>query len=256
MSNIVILNPFPIAAVGIQGLVGTGGANLLTPDPKEVWDAGAVGNSQIDFDLGEARDVDTFFLGFTNATVAATVQLQTKTSLASDVGSGDLTSVKPLRASDSKGPRHHGFYRLAAPVNSRFFRIAVAQTGTVPLQAGVLMAGVAFQPTHNQEWGAGRQVIDTGTKEPLLGGGFGIGEGARKARYRFMLGDLLPDEVDELYALALDRGETRPALVVEDPDQTSGLNEAIHYGLFHSLQAYERANPQQTRWGYSIEQWV
>ena len=124
------------------------------------------------------------------------------------------------------------------------------------MSIGVLLVGLAFQPAHNQEWGAGRQPIDTGVKDPLLGGGFGILEGARKARYRWTLGDLTEAEADALYGLALDQGETSPLLVVEDPDATMGLNERLHYGLFDGFEAYERANPSQTRWGLSVTQWV
>lgn len=114
----------------------------------------------------------------------------------------------------------------------------------------------AFVPTFNKEWGAGRRPIDTGVATSLPSGGFAAVPGARKMAYNWSFGDLTDAEVDALCELALDVGETNPVLVVEDPAMTTGQRSRLHYGLFQGLKAYERRNPKQTRWDWTIEEWI
>jgi hypothetical protein len=252
MANILIMRPLPFTVVGVSH--GTGGINLTTQDPKEVWSGNAGADNQITIDLGTNLLFDTIMLGF--ATVTATGGAPTWRAQSGFGGTGDLswTAHTPIISAGAIGPRYHALLRRPAPVDHRFIRIDVYSPTTPTV--GIIAVGLPFQPTYNQEWGGGRQIIDTGAKERLLGGGFGIGDGARKAGYRWTLGDLSDAETHTLYGLALSRGDTQPLVVVEDPDQTAGLNERIHYGLFDKLEAYERRNPSQTRWSLSIEQWV
>lgn len=258
MANMIVMLPHRPNAVSAAG-GGTGAANLLTPDPKEVYsDGGGGGARSIDLDLGSVRPVDVLFLGFLGGSDGTTF-----TSISATGGATSYTETtlnvpqtQPAQSSSPAPLRRHWFVLLPAPVSVRYIRVTV-QTPTVATHtAGILAVGEAFRPIHNREWGGGRQIIDTGVKEPLFGGGFGIAKGAVKSRYRWTLGDLLSSEVERLYDLALNAGETRPVLVVEDPDPTSGLNERIHYGLFESLQAFERLNPEQTRWSFSLTEWV
>lgn len=247
----LIVAPYPI--VQLAAASGTGGDNLLTPSPREVWNCGVVGTPGIDIDLGEVREVDSFFFGFTNAHPDATLQVVRLTEFGGAVD-GTVVDHRPLRAADSLGPRHHGFAR-AAPVSGRYFRFIVGQAGTEPMTAGVLMVGKAFAAPY--DFGGGRQPIDTGTKEPLEDGGFGIGEGVVKAGLRWTFGDLAPADRRALWALTYGRGETRPLVVVEElGEDGAGLGEEIHYGLFDRFQAYERVAPGQTRWSLSMTEWA
>jgi hypothetical protein len=257
MSNMLLLKPLSPSTVAAS--TGTGVANLLTPDPKEVWASVAGGSaSNLDFDMGAgAPTIDSVYIGFVAG--AATAPTFTWTSgAASYTTTTNLTAVSAFAPSSSAAPpRRHCFRRLAAPlVGHRYHRIAftpgVAGTTTI----GIVVFGLALQTAYNREWGGGRSIIDTGAKERLLGGGFGIGEGARKAAFRWTWGDLSDAETDAIYDLGLDRGEGRPVIVVEDPDLTTGLNERIHYGLFDRWEPYERQNPNLTRWSLSVEQWV
>ena len=63
------------------------------------------------------------------------------------------------------------------------------------------------------------------------------------------------DEIDALYEIQLQCGQTRPVLVVEDPDRTAGQIHRIHYGRFAALKNYKRRNPAQTQWELEIEDW-
>lgn len=255
MSNMVIVKPLtPTAAVTAS--TGTGGANVATSDPKEVW-ASTAGGAAVEFifDFGANVSINSLFIGYVGG--AATAPTLTWTSgTAGGYAFTNLNGVAALAPSAHASPlRRHCFRQVALIAHrhhSVVFTPGVAGTTTI----GIVCFGLAFQPIHNQEWGGGRQVIDTGTKERLRGGGFGFDEGVRKASYQWTFGDLLDAEVEQLYELALDRGEGRPALVVEDPDQTSGLNERLHYGTFERFERYGRENPQQTRWGLTVEQWV
>ncbi|SES01457.1 hypothetical protein [Sphingobium sp. YR768] len=250
MSGVLIIKPLPIAAT--PTVTGTGAANLLTVDPNEAWIAPSAASLTIDIDMGAAVTVDSFYLGYTNADAAATWAIQRGITLG-----GGLVTIKPsgaMRASDSDGPRHHCFARLAAPATSRFFRLILSQAGGQPLYAGALILGVAFEK--HREFGEGRTPIDTGTRQDLPGGGFGIGEGVVKAQFAFTFADLTIAERNALWSIKKDRGLSRPVLLVEDADLATGMNDAIHYGVFERFQAYERVNPAYTRWAGSVIEWV
>lgn len=247
MSTMIVVAPLRISAVAVPAS-WTGGNNLLTPDPKEVTATlSGPGVGFIDIDMGAPVTVDTLFLG--GMTSGSFLQ---SFSQATGMGTGVVNIVAP------GGPTNaapHGFVRLAQPVTSRYFQIG-AGTPVAALTLGVIVLGLAFQPTHNREWGGGRLLVDTGNKERLLGGGFGIGEGVRKAAYQWTFGDLSDAEVEALWNLAMSRGETSTIVVVEDPAETAGLGNRIHYGLFDRFEAFGRQNPSQTRWSLSMEEWV
>lgn len=256
MSNLLILSPATIAAIATSR--GTGDQNLLTPDPKEVWADNAVTTAaNIDIDLGSVQTIDTVFLG--HVTPPAAGATWTITGGAASYTTSVLKASSALRAVDAANQApllSHGLWTGAA-ANIRYLRLAVIQpTGSPTLTAGIVMAGQTFRPTLNHEWGSGRAVVDTGSKTPLPSGGFATVEQARKTSWAWTLGDLSMAEVDALHAIALDRGETRQVLVVEDPDATTGQLRRIHYGLFGKLRQYERRNKAQTKWEFDIEEWV
>ena len=256
MGNILILSPSPVSAVAASR--GTGAANLLKDDPKEVWADSAVSTAaNIDVDLGSVTSIDTVFLGY--VTPPAAGASWTITGGAAGYTDTVVKAGGALRAIDSTGQSpalSHAFWHGAA-VNVRYLRLAVTQpAGSAALTAGVVMAGAAFVPVWNNEWGGGRRVIDSSAVTGLPSGGFAIVDGARKGSYTWTLGDLTEAEVDTLYAMQLDRGASKPLLVVEDPGATTGQRNRIHYGLLTSLQQFERRNAKQTKWAFSLEEWV
>lgn len=254
MKNLLILQPTPIVAISTSR--GSGAANLLTPDPREVWVDSATGTATIDLDFGTPRVIDTVFLGHIlppQATATWTI-----TGGLSGPTSTTLAASSSLRVPDVNGRApalSHAFWK-GIPANVRYLRLSVTQpAGSPPLSAGIVMAGRALVPTWNHEWGSGRRPIDTGSTTALPDGGFAVVEGVRKASWFWTLGDLTNDELDALWETALDRGESRPILVVEDPDRTAGLRRRLHYGLFRQFREYERSTPGRTRWELRIEDW-
>ncbi len=256
MANILILSPLTVSAIAVSR--GAGAANLLTFDPKEVWTDAAVSTAaNLDLDLGAVSSVDTIAL----AAIYGAVAGASWTISGGTVGYTDavIKAASALRAIDATGQSpsiSHALWTGAA-VNLRYIRIAVTQpAGNPVLSIGRALAGAAFVPQYNKEWGAGRGVIDTGTATRLPSGGFAVVDGARAGSYAWTLGDLSEAEYEALYALQLEAGTTRPVLVVEDPAATTAQRNRIHYGLLTGLRKFERRNPKQTRWELSMEEWI
>lgn len=261
MARMLLLKPLPIMSAAAT--FGTGAANLLTPNPKEVYfKAGFTGEQRpaVTVDLGEVRRFDSIFLGFLNNwntdfntwSISAGVAGPLETVLLSEPA-----GTPALTPSRSAAPHYrHAFHRTAAPVLARYLQITIFPSTNAETMVGILAVGLAFETTWNREWGGGRRIIDTGTVEALPDGGFATSEGAVKGGFRWTWGDLDDAEVDAIYDIGLDRGERRPVIVVEDPDRTAGLNERLHYGLFERFEPYERIAPRRTRWSLGVQQWV
>ena len=254
MSTMLMVKPLTPAAVAAS--TGTGGANLVTFDPKEVWASTAAGGAaNLDFDFGANVSIDSLFIGYMGNVVAPIMTWSSGTAAYTTTVNQNAVSALAPTAS-SAPPRRHGFWRLGAPVVHRYHRVAFSPVAAQQATIGIIIFGLAFQPTWNREWGGGRQIIDTSTVTPLRGGGYGIDEGAVKASFSWTFGDLTDAEVEAIYDIGLDRGQKRPLLVVEDPAATSGQNERLHYGVFDRFEKYERANPNLNRWSLSVMQWV
>jgi hypothetical protein len=243
----IILKPEPITAIS------AGAENLLTPSPKEIFVCSGAPADAVDIDLGGAKDIDTIFLGFTNAsaTANATIELYKGTGF----GSGyTFVQQQALASPDALGAPH-ALMQLVAAVNSRYFRITLVK-GTGPtLQAGILMLGKRFQSPH--ERGGGRQLIDTGTKELLPDGGVGGEDGVILSALKWRFPGLSDAMRRQLWAIAYGRGERKPILVVEEADtEAASANERIHYGTFDRFESYERRDPNDTSWALSMTEWL
>lgn len=257
MSNILILPRSSVAAItATRG--GASSGNLLTYSPKEVWVDTAVGTAvNISIDFGEVRSIDTVFLGFVNpAPAGATWRIQGGVAGYTEL---TLRTTIALRAVDSatRMPAMSHALWTGASASVRYLRLVLTQPAdAAPMTAGIVMAGAAWRPTFNMEFGSGRRVIDTGTIAALQDGGFASVEGVRKRTFNWTLGDLTVAEVDALEELVMDHGETIPLLVVEDPDASVGQRGRIHYGVFSGLQSYGREDPTKTKWEFTFEEWL
>lgn len=245
MYELNIVAPWPVVA--ITGTVAMP-SNLLTPNPKEAAVATADGQS-FRLDLGTPRQVDSVFVGYTSASDGAT--------LAGGYGQAAIDSATPaIPVAGTKrrfAPSRHFLLRTPAPFVARYIEIGGIPNG---MTIGVAMAGLAFVPTWGQEYGSGRPITDTGSADRLFGGGFGVNDGVRASGYQFTLGDLTDDDRDELFDIVMELGGSRSGLIVEDPAQTPGLNERIHWGIMPTPEPYERFAAGATRWGLRINDWA
>jgi hypothetical protein len=267
MSSLLILRPAAVAAISSSR--GSNVGRLLGGDPREVWRDNAVGTTTtLSLDLGTVQPVDTLFLGYTNAGDGAIL------SVLSGVDAPDETGwsggVMPAPYTIPEDPRHGfvwrsrlvdhpqaGRIRVPDPIQARYITARVRQpVGNDPLYAGALAVGAAFQPVFGREYGGGRTPVETGSRERLASGSFGVSPGNVKGSWDWTMGDLTADEVDALWRMAKRLGETRSVLVVEDPDVTPGLAERLHWGMFDKLQPYSRLDPALTRWSFRIEDWA
>lgn len=249
--RLVMMRPVPPASLSVvQNFANS--ANALTPDPKEVATIAAATTGIVDLDFGAVRSFDTMFAGYLSSNIGAvTLQYGLATAFES-------TAVFGLgaQASELVVPDYHRPFVAAAPFNARYLRFSFTVPAGAPGTVGVLAGGLSVQPFWGHEFGSGRPIEDTGIVERLFSGGFGIYDGVRVGGYQWSFGDLSDAELAKLYALARDRGQTRSILVIEDPDQTDGLNERTHWSLFDRLEAYERQVPGASRYAFKVRDWA
>ncbi|MCP9222735.1 hypothetical protein MKP08_08255 [Erythrobacter sp. LQ02-29] len=250
MRGLTILCPLPFASVTVSD--GTGAAYLSTPDPKEVWRAGALRAGSIEVDLGATIPIDTAMLGFTNAAATATwaVTVISADRQTNTVIHGPAT----MRVPGAAGARFHALALAQQPVEGRFVRFTFTQAQGAPaLEIGLALVGLRAE--HAYEWRSGRRPIDLGERVDLAGGGFGFGSGAIKGSYRFTAADLSDAEVEDLWNTIMEVGVRRPVLLVEGGDNAVSHNR-IHYGVFERFEPYERADAADTRWALTLQDWI
>lgn len=248
MAGMLIIKPITIA----PGDVVTGGsapANLVTASPRETWVA--PGNYvEVDIDLGLVQEFDSIYLGNTNAEVGGVWASSQISAIGGSLGTSIFTTT-PTRLTGSIRSRHSSFVRTPAPVTCRYLRLAIQQV-SVPIEVGNLVIGKAFEAPYS--YGSGRAPVDTSRVVALPDGGFGIDRGVVKSSLSWRFVDLDNDQLDALWALAENRGESAPLVVVEGPDYPPKAT-SVHYGLFRRFEAFEREDPAATKWALTLEEW-
>jgi len=253
MAIISIHRPYPPVSIP----TATPNRRFLSPDPKEATAATVISSTQygVDVDLGADKPITSVFAGYTNLPAGWTAQITVRT--AGNVTTDIETFVARSRVS---GLVHVYAGLRSGAVTARYVFVRFnrpSNLADVAITVGTVAVGAqTLRPAWGQEWGAGRSIFDTGTADRLFGGGFGIDEGARVPGYSWTLGDLQPAEIDALYDLILQVGQTRSILVIEDDDNTAGLYERMHWGLFQKLDAYERLDPLNSKWALQIGDWA
>lgn len=253
MTGLLVIAPAPVAAVNTTG-GDPSQTNLLTNDPKEIYVRGSALDTDIVLDMGSEREVDSFFLGFTNANGDEQFHFASFTSIAAagQVPQGPAVEIRPEA---TLAARPSVLVRAPAPFSTRYVGGTVSG-GTSPWQIGRALAGLAFEASWDIEWNSGRRVIDTSKVTSLQGGGFGVEQGARKAAYSWTFGDLTNPEVEALWDIVSQVGLGNPLVVVEPSADGSRAQERTHYGLLRSLDKYERREPQASKWSFEIEEWI
>lgn len=241
-----LLLPEPATVAG----AGSGAENLVTASPREVWVSPETADRSVFLDLGEARTVDHLFVGAWIGDPATTVQVLRANGPAG-AGAVEVAASRPLLLPGAERDRsRHGLVAFPATL-SRHWQI---RFGTPPagLTVGRVALALAFE--HATSLGGGRLLVDPAPRQAFADGGFGVGEGTVKRIVRWRFEDLVDDEVERLERLGEDRGTSRPLVVVEHrPGGPRALD--VHYGLFGTFEATERADPRETRWAMSLEEW-
>lgn len=246
-----VVEPYAITNAAGSGII-SGLDNFRTDDPKLVTVFPAGGAAMI-IDLGSAKPVDSIFIGFAD-NAAGTAFVYSCTDIA---GSGSVARASGvvIRATDAKSVRASYLFHFAS-FTSRFWRVDIGSGGAGNVSIGRIALGLSFESSWDREWGSGRRLIDTGKVQSLIGGGFGVQPGARKAAYSWTFGDLTDAEVEQLFGIAYRVGQSSPIIVQEQDGATVGANEKLHYGLFQRFEAFERRDPNATKWALEIEEWI
>lgn len=253
--KLTIYEPFPVSAsASSQGAENTSLLNAFTNDPKEVYLQNSGTGRNLYIDLGSVQTVDTFHMGFSNA-VLSQGRLYSCDNLAG-ANAVARSSAKVMRPADCKTIRASMTHQLTVPFASRYWYIQLNNLDGFALQIGRIDLCHSFSADFDREWGSGRRPIDTGRSTALLGGGFGTQEGVRKAGYSWTFGDLTEAELETLWGIFLRRGTTQPVIVNEWEGAAVAANEKLHYGLFQRLDQFERREPNATKWGMELEEWV
>jgi len=260
MSNLLILDPIDLDPGWITASSAAAGfpaSQLANPDPLVIWQSAAGGSLTLDIDLQADTAVDTVYLGYTLPVSDATWEIRGATAAQT---TGYLTdpgavmmAVDDLVLTEAITP-YHAFW-TGTERTIRYLRINITNTGTA-FEAGVVLAGKAWRPTWNHEWESGRSLTDLSIKERMPSGNLTVDTRGIVGDWRWTLGDLDDAEVRQLWAILKRHGASRPLLVVEDPDDTAGLNERLHYGVMSDLQRFSRTETQKTKWEFTFEDWL
>lgn len=248
MSSVVSIMR-PITPTAVAGSM-TDVARVATPDPKEVAVSTGAGVRTIDLDLGSEQVVGAVYIGGANMGTTFAV---------TGGGTGDAYTTIPLgniyvaAKRRAVSPRQY-LLIIDPPQPLRYIRLsATLANGNA---VGIACALERFTPTWGQEWGAGRPLSDASSMAKNRAGGFGGELGVISPGYSFTLGDLTDDETEILFDIVRQVGESRPVVIVEQPDLTENLDARLHYGLIQRIEPYERQRLNIVRWGFRIEDWL
>lgn len=260
MADMILIEPLPLTSASIALSRGTGAANLVSVDPREVWQDAVPGSPAtpafLDVDLGPSLPGwDVIALVNTNA---ATSALWTITTGAAAPASGTAVVANAIMrlpsedVADATGP---AVWVSPTLQTSGHIRVALTQPmGQAALTIGGLVVGKSWKPLYPREPGTGRPPTDTGVRTRLDDGGLSTVPGKLLSGFKWVFGDLDPAELAKLWGLLRRRRTTEPLLLIEDPGDL--VAENIHYGTFTELEAYERRDQSKSRFAMSFEDWV
>lgn len=248
MTGVAIVKGATIGAVTASS--GTGGDNLMSPSPREVWQSAISTNHVLYLDLGSAAAFDTIYLGGCYVPVGTTWTVHIVEAIGGVVTTLATGNVLLPRASAAP---YQSVLTLGVAATSRYVRIDINTPTAVQIQLGIALVGLAF--VHDKAFGGGRPLNDLSRITELQDGGFGIDEGAIKAGYRWRFIDLTPGELEQLWQLLASVGRKKPVVVVEDVSAGAITEPAVHYGVFDKFEPWERANAQDTIWALSLSEW-
>lgn len=135
---------------------GTAKANLVKPQPTDIWRAGGLGIHNIDIDLTTAKAVACAALLFTSLETGTTFTVTAgATQGAATYTSGAITLAAFEGEADT--PRRHLIHIPATPQTYRWWRFAIAAQSTA-FTAGNVVLGPAWQPDAEYSMSIGGSV--------------------------------------------------------------------------------------------------
>lgn len=234
-------------------------ANLLDPSVKTVARSTTVASSfQLDIDLGADTAINQLYLGGTNASSAATLEIRAATAAQgaaylSNAGA-IVRAASALRVNGSAGPQYDALWWQAATISRRYVRVTVADSTNAAgyVQAAVLALGAVFQPARNFSWDSGPLIVDESPKSRARSGHLDVDPWAIGEDFEWTWEYLSDAERLTLKALLRSVGKSRPCLLVEDPAATTGLGEMIWWGLLDDIQRVRRRRVNRNAVGLRI----
>lgn len=242
-------------------------SNLLRQQPGDRWRAEDLSSAWLQLDLGSATAINLIWLGYTNASSAATWRIRAASTEAGLTGgspgydSGALDHWPTTGLDDwlSTYPGFtHAYKWLGTSAQTfRYWRIDISDSANADgyYQAGRLYLANAWQPTRNIAYGWNVGWADpSDTVRAASGAGFSN----RLRRYRELRFSLPFLSEDEMYsnAAAIDRlrGASGDMLVIPKPETPARFMDQAIYGLSRDLRPIVQARTSIFQKPYLIEE--
>ena len=239
---------------------------LLDAQPKAIVQTNVSGSAPfsltLDLDFGADVPMDTLALMFANVSAAAswTVHATAGAAALTEVAGNLLASGAFGQPSQVPGRGRHGLWAGAAVINRRRVRVRLTEpalTSPAVISVGQLLVGERWQPGDifgNFELGTERSIDDRSIKRTLPGGETYVERGARVPGWSALWSRLSHAEMRRVWGLLADLGLSQPLLMVEDPDNVPGQNEAMHYGMIERLEPVSRTQDDKNRIDLTIRE--
>jgi hypothetical protein len=232
---------------------GIGLGNLMTDDPREVWQSPAtVVSVSIFIDLGVLRFWDS--LALVNGNIPASATWTVSDGVAAYTTNALATAAARLPSDDESTSTGPSFFLSAVPRNTRYIQAVATWATPTLISIGRLVVGKSWKPSLPREIGAGRPPLDTGSRTRLESGGLAVVDGNFTSGFKWTFGDLDSADLAKLWGIMRRVKTTSPILLIEDPD--TPFAEELHYGTLVALEPYERSDVSKSRWSLQIEDWV
>lgn len=217
--------------------------NLQTQQPSQPWRATDLSNAYVVIDLGSAQTINLIWLGYTNASQAATIRYRAATSIANLTASPsyDSGSVSHMpNPSVTFFQRTHAYKWFgSSPKTFRYWRIDISDPGNAAgyYQAGRLYMANAWQATRGAKYGGQFEV-----KEPqsrlVAGGGQRYPAVRTKTQAQRVMFEYLTEAemLNSVYQINMLRGISLDVLLILDPDDTTNFMQQAVYGLLEAGQ--------------------
>ena len=209
-------------------------ANMIKPQPSDIWRAGGLGIMNIDVDFTNARDVQCAALLFTSAETGTTLTVTAgATQGASTYSSGALT-LDTFFDQSATG-RRHLIHIPATPQTYRWWRFAVSAQSAA-LSVGNLLLGTYWRP--NAEYGVSFGGNVSGDLVYTDGGTVVATapwrEVAREYTFRLMANTEIEHE-ENMQHLLYRRAKRKPILVVRDLSNPFYTQQRVVWGYITDI---------------------